>query len=130
MEHKLIKAGCECGCPHVPGLDKLSNETFLQLHEEKESHKKTLRAGIEISTRLAKAERLVGELRVALRKACSEWKLWVEGELSGTDGYKEATDEIRMVEAVAVELPAEVPFTDAELKLLRESPFKIPPEGK
>jgi hypothetical protein len=33
MEHKLSKEGCECGCPHVPGLDKRAADMFLQYNE-------------------------------------------------------------------------------------------------
>lgn len=50
---------------------------------------------------LIESNRLNGELRVALRKACSEWRRWVEDELSGTDGFEKAMDGIRAVEAVA-----------------------------
>jgi hypothetical protein len=30
MDHKLIQSGCECGCPHVKGLDDLAKNTLLQ----------------------------------------------------------------------------------------------------
>lgn len=37
MEHKLIKGGCECGCPHVPGLDKLAHDALIQIRANEEA---------------------------------------------------------------------------------------------